>query len=178
MHEGVHQGLCSNAAKRAARARGSTTATAAVHFANLALTGPVQVTNLLTAPVAVKVWPSNDALPVGATAAAAVIVNGTSYRDGLTVHTPAQMVYRLGGHCSTFQRDISLDAAAKGGGTVDFQIWADNVMLYDSGVITGSSPTKTVRVGMNGYQTLRLVVTGAQDGIANDVADPTLVCGW
>lgn len=51
-------------------------------------------------------------------------------------------------------------------------------MLYDSGVITGSSPTKTVRVDLAGYQTLRLVVTDAQDGITNDVADwadPTLV---
>lgn len=83
----------------------------------------------------------------------------------------AQMVYRLGDHCSTFQSDIGLDAEAKGAGTVDFQVWADNVMLYDSGVITGSSPTKTVRVGLNGYQTLQLVVTDAQDGITNDVAD-------
>jgi len=211
--------------------RGSTAATATVNFANLALSGPVQVTNLLTgavmspavstgsfsasvpatgavllkltgtdplafnAPlalsnwiwasthsgaVAVKVWPSNDALPVGATAAAAITVNGTSYRDGLTVNAPAQMVYRLGGHCSTFQSDIGLDAAAKGAGTVDFQVWADNVMLYDSGVINGSSPTKTVHVGLSGYQTLRLVVTDGQDGVANDVADwadPTLVCG-
>ncbi|WP_213777059.1 NPCBM/NEW2 domain-containing protein [Caballeronia sp. dw_276] len=211
--------------------RGSAAATATVNFANLALSGPVQVTNLLTgevlspgvsagsfsasvpatgvvllkltgtdplalnAPlalqnwiwastqsgqVAAKVWPSNDALPVGAAAAASVIVNGTSYRDGLTVNAPAQMVYRLGGHCSSFQSDIGLDAAAKGAGTVDFQVWADNVMLYDSGVINGSSPTKTVHVSLNGYQTLRLVVTDAQDGVANDVADwadPTLVCG-
>ncbi len=211
--------------------RGSAAATATVNFANLALSGPVQVTNLVTGEVlspalstgsfsasvpatgvvllklagtdplafkaplalqnwiwastqsgkiAAKVWPSQDALPVGATAAASVIVNGTSYRDGLAVNAPAQMVYRLGGNCSTFQSDIGLDAAAKGVGTVDFQVWADNVMLYDSGVITGSSPTKTVRVSLNGYQTLRLVVTGAQDGVANDVADwadPTLVCG-
>ncbi|KQR73629.1 hypothetical protein ASG35_21835 [Burkholderia sp. Leaf177] len=211
--------------------RGSAAATATVNFANLALSGPVQVTNLLTgavlspggssgsfsasvpatgvvllkltgtdplalnAPlalqnwiyastqsgqVAAKVWPSTDALPVGAIAAASVIVNGTSYRDGLTVSAPAQMVYRLGGHCSSFQSDIGLDAAAKGAGTVDFQVWADNTMLYDSGVINGSSPTKTVRVSLSGYQTLRLVVTDAQDGVANDVADwadPTLVCG-
>ena len=107
--------------------RGPAAATATVNFANLALSGPVQVTNLLTgevlspassagsfsasvpatgvillkltgtdplafkAPlalqnwiwattqsgaVAAKVWPSTDALPVGATAAAAINLNG------------------------------------------------------------------------------------------------------
>lgn len=130
-------------------------------------------------PVAVKVSPSAAPLPLGASATAVVNVHGASYIDGLTVNAPAQLVYRLGSGCTTFQSDIGLDAAAHGAGSVDFQVWADNVMLYDSGLVTSATPVKTVRVGIAGRKTLRLVVTDGQDGITNDVADwanPSLQC--
>jgi alpha-galactosidase len=129
--------------------------------------------------VAVKVFPAGSPLPTGATATGAVVVHGASYEDGLTVNAPAQLVYRLNGKCTTFQSDIGLDAAANGGGTVDYQVWADNIELYDSGLVTSSTPTKTVRVSVAGRNTLRLVITDGATGVTNDVADwanPTLVC--
>ena len=129
--------------------------------------------------VAAKVFPAGSSLPAGASAAASIVTHAKSYVDGLTVNAPAQLVYRLDGHCSTFQSDIGLDAAAQGAGSVDYQVWADNVELYDSGTVTSSTPIKTVRVGVAGRKTLRLVVTDGQDGVTNDVADwanPSLVC--
>ncbi len=129
--------------------------------------------------VAVKVFPTGSSLPTGASAAGAIVVHGSSYIDGMTLNAPAQLVYRLNGNCSTFQSDIGLDAAAQGGGTVDYQVWADNIELYDSGLVTSSTPIKTVKVSVAGRKTLRLVVTDGQTGVTNDVADwanPTLVC--
>lgn len=129
--------------------------------------------------VAVKVFPASSPLPTGASATGAVVVHGASYIDGMTVNAPAQLVYRLDGHCSTFQSDIGLDTAAQGAGTVDYQVWADNIELYDSGLVTSSTPTKTVQVSVAGRNTLRLVVTDGQQGVTNDVADwanPSLVC--
>ncbi|WP_345814178.1 NPCBM/NEW2 domain-containing protein [Paraburkholderia sp. PREW-6R] len=129
--------------------------------------------------VAVKVGPEGAALPVGTSATGAVVVHGTSYVDGMTVNAPAQIVYRLNGHCTTFQSDIGLDAAAQGAGSVDYQVWADNVELYDSGFVTNSTPVKTVRVSVAGRNTLRLVVTDGHDGVTGDIADwanPSLVC--
>jgi alpha-galactosidase len=58
-------------------------------------------------------------------------------------------------------------------------VWADDVELYDSGLVTSSTATKTVRVGVAGRNTLRLVITDGATGLTNDVADwanPTLVC--
>jgi alpha-galactosidase len=129
--------------------------------------------------VAVKTFPAGSPLPTGATATGAVVVHGASYIDGITVNAPAQLVYRLNGNCTTFQSDIGLDAAAQGGGTVDYQVWADNVELYDSGLVTSSTPIKTVKVSVAGRNTLRLVITDGATGITNDVADwanPSLVC--
>jgi alpha-galactosidase len=129
--------------------------------------------------VAVKVFPAGSPLPTGASATGAVVVHGSSYIDGITVNAPAQLVYRLNGNCTTFQSDIGLDAAAQGGGTVDYQVWADNVELYDSGLVTSSTPVKTVKVSVAGRSTLRLVVTDGATGVTNDVADwanPSLVC--
>ncbi|WP_181969764.1 NPCBM/NEW2 domain-containing protein [Paraburkholderia sp. DHOC27] len=129
--------------------------------------------------VAVKVFPNGSPLPTGATATGAVVVHGVSYIDGLTVNAPAQLVYRLNGKCTTFQSDIGLDAAAQGGGTVDYQVWADNVELYDSGLVANATPIKTVKVSVAGRNTLRLVITDGADGVTNDVADwanPSLAC--
>jgi glucose/arabinose dehydrogenase len=45
------------------------------------------------------------------------------------------------------------------------------VQLFDSGVMTGASPTQLANVDLTGRQTLRLVVTGGTDGVALDHAD-------
>ncbi len=47
----------------------------------------------------------------------------------------------------------------------------DGVLLYESGVITGSTPTKSVNVNTAGKSQLRLVVTDGGDGVNSDHAD-------
>ena len=47
----------------------------------------------------------------------------------------------------------------------------DGTKVYESGVIKGSAPTKSMAVNIQGASTLKLVVTDAGDGASNDWAD-------
>lgn len=138
--------------------------------------------NQAQSEVGVKVWPpaaSRPSLPAGAKPAAAIIAGGVAYRDGIAVSVPTQIVYRLGRQCSSFQSDIGLDNHSPASSHATFQVWADNVLLYDSGPLTVAAPPKTVRVDVSGRDTLRLVVTPRSGGDARDRAawaDPSVVC--
>ena len=52
-----------------------------------------------------------------------------------------------------------------------FQVFADNVKIYDSAVMTGSSATKQIDVPVAGTQQLKLVVTDGGDNIDWDHGD-------
>ena len=58
-----------------------------------------------------------------------------------------------------------------------FRVYGDSVLLYDSGVMTGTSVTKTVDVDVTGFQVLRLVVdtNGSTNSDHADWADARLV---
>jgi hypothetical protein len=64
-----------------------------------------------------------------------------------------------------------LDDEAGTNGTVAFRLYADNVLMYDSGTMTNSSPTHSVRVNLAGKRTLRLQVADGGDGNTWDHAD-------
>ncbi len=60
-----------------------------------------------------------------------------------------------------------------------FQVFGDAVKLYDSGVMTGTTATKSVSVDLTGKSTFRLVVTDGGNGIDydhGDWADAKLIC--
>ena len=98
-------------------------------------------------------------------------LNGVTYSKGLGTHAGSEIVYALGGNYTRFISDIGVDDESFNGGSVVFQVWADGIKIYDSGVMTGISTTKTVDVDVTGRQALRLVVTDAGDGNGRDHAD-------
>lgn len=100
-----------------------------------------------------------------------IILNGTTYAKGLGVHAASDVQYNLAGKYSTFMSDIGVDDEVGTNGSVIFQVFADGVKLYDSGTMTGSTPTKQVNVDITGKNTLQLVVTDAGNGINSDHAD-------
>jgi glucose/arabinose dehydrogenase len=77
----------------------------------------------------------------------------------------------LGGAYNSFFAYVGVDDEVGSSGSVVFQIWADGVQLFDSGVMTGTSFTQLANVNVTGRQNLRLVVTGGGDNINNDHAD-------
>ena len=106
------------------------------------------------------------------------------YAQGYGVHAGSELRFNLAGSggakCFNFTADVGIDAEVGSRGSVVFQVFADGVKLYDSGVMKGSSATKRVNVGVVGKKELKLIVTDAGDGISYDHADwadPRLECG-
>jgi hypothetical protein len=54
---------------------------------------------------------------------------------------------------------------------VIFQVWADGSLLFDSGVMTGATATRSVNVNIAGRTELRLTVAGGIDTMNSDHAD-------
>ncbi|WP_190694442.1 NPCBM/NEW2 domain-containing protein [Nostoc sp. FACHB-152] len=100
-----------------------------------------------------------------------ITLNGFTYNKGLGVHATSEITYALNGAYNSFFAYIGVDDEVGANGSVIFQVWADGVQLFDSGVMTGGSTTKLVNVDVTGRQTLRLVVTDGGNSDAFDHAD-------
>lgn len=100
-----------------------------------------------------------------------ITLNGMTYAKGLGAHASSQVVYNLAGQYKTFASDIGVDDEVGSRGTVVFQVYLDNVKVYDSGVMTGSSATQSFGLDVTGKQQLKLVITDGGDGYNYDHAD-------
>ncbi|MFD2934253.1 NPCBM/NEW2 domain-containing protein [Spirosoma flavum] len=100
-------------------------------------------------------------------------LNGVTYPKGLGIHAPADITYNLGGKYTIFSTAMGIDdeMSNDGCGTVNFNIYVDNVLVYSSGKMTPASATKSIDLNVSGKQTLRLVVTDGGDGNTCDHAD-------
>ncbi|MBL8211862.1 MAG: NPCBM/NEW2 domain-containing protein, partial [Bryobacterales bacterium] len=98
-------------------------------------------------------------------------LNGVNYTKGLGVHASSEIRFTLGGTCSTLTSDVGVDDEMGVEGSIVFQVWGDAVKLYDSGIMTGTTATKSVSVDLTGKNELRLIVTDAADGIGADHGD-------
>ena len=87
-------------------------------------------------------------------------LNGVQYGKGLGVHAYSELRYALYGSCNYMTARVGIDSEVPTGvGNVDFQVWGDGTLLYDSGYLTGGSPRQSINVDLTGFQTLGLVVT-------------------
>ena len=102
-----------------------------------------------------------------------ISIRGATYPKGLGVHAFSNVVYNLAtaGSCTAFISDIGVDDETFGAGAVVFQVWADGIQLYDSGVMTGTMAAKNVNTNITGRSQLTLVVNDGGDGLTSDHAD-------
>ncbi len=100
-----------------------------------------------------------------------ITLNGTTYAKGLGVHAFSGVEFRLGGIASRFQSDIGVDDEVGTNGSVDFQVYADGMKIFDSGVLRGGAPHQTVDLDVTGVNRLTLGVNNADDGTDLDHAD-------
>ena len=106
-------------------------------------------------------------------------IGGQVYDKGLWTNAVASIGYYLGGTCTHFETDIGIDDSKGNNGSVIFQIYADDAMVYQSPVLHGADPVVHASVDLSGARSMRIAVTDAGDGITNDNADwgnPTLTC--
>ncbi|HUA39577.1 MAG TPA: NPCBM/NEW2 domain-containing protein [Candidatus Sulfopaludibacter sp.] len=100
-----------------------------------------------------------------------ITLNGVTYTNGIGVNAYSGVEYRLGAVASRFQSDIGVDDEVGSNGSVVFQVYADGLKIYDSGVMRGGAPHQTIDLDVTGVNRLTLGVNDADDGIANDHAD-------
>lgn len=91
-------------------------------------------------------------------------LRGAAYEKGLGVHSPSLIRYRLGQACTRFIADVGIDDNEGGRGSAQFEVWADGELLFESGLLTGTSPVSSVSVDLSGHRELRLFMGGGGDG--------------
>lgn len=91
-------------------------------------------------------------------------LNGVVYSRGLGVHAPSSVKYNLTpGQFARFTSDIGVDDEVGTGGSVIFTVLLDNKEVYNSGLMTGSSATKTVDIDLGQATSIILKVDADGD---------------
>ncbi len=98
-------------------------------------------------------------------------IAGHHYDKGLGVHAASLITYRLAGACTLFTSDVGVDDEATELASVVFQVWADGQKLFDSGVMKGKMPGKSLSVDITGKSELSLFVDNGGDDRHQDHVD-------
>ena len=96
---------------------------------------------------------------------------GVVYPKGIGTHAVSDILYNLNGHYGSFLSEIGIDDEVLGRGSVDFQVLADGSLIYDSGIVLGTTTPKAINLNVSGVNQLTLHVGDAGDGIDYDHAD-------
>jgi alpha-galactosidase len=98
-------------------------------------------------------------------------IQGQTYDHGFGTHAASRLVIDLHGSARRFTARVGVDDETNGQGSVAFRVIGDRKTLFDSGVMRGKEPAKTVDVDVSGVTKLILSVTDGGDGITWDHAD-------
>jgi hypothetical protein len=101
----------------------------------------------------------------------AIKLAGVTYSKGLGTNATSDIVYNLAGGYQSFMSDIGVDDKQTVDGTVVFQVFADGTLIYDSGIMTAASATRSINLNVAGVQSLRLHVGDGGDDESYDWAD-------
>jgi alpha-galactosidase len=98
-------------------------------------------------------------------------LGGKVFATGVGTHAKSEIAISLFGNAKRFTATVGVDDETDGRGSVKFQVYGDNTLLADSGVLKGHDPAKELTVDLSNKKVLRLVVDDADDGIDYDHAD-------
>jgi alpha-galactosidase len=121
--------------------------------------------------------PPGDGVPLS--------IGGTVYPKGLGTHAHAELLYYIGGRCTSLGVDVGVDDSKDprplpNQSTVTFEIWADGTKAADSGLRTWQDGPVHLTGDLTGASFLRIVTTDGGDGNSFDRGDwaaPVLTCG-
>ena len=99
-------------------------------------------------------------------------IGGQVFASGLGCYSTSAIAYDLGGQAFAFSSWVGIDDSAGASGSAAFQVLADGVVLFDSGVLTGAdAPLFTGRLNLRGVRELILLVRDGGDGAQDDLAN-------
>jgi alpha-glucosidase (family GH31 glycosyl hydrolase) len=99
----------------------------------------------------------------------ALRMNGLLFRRGLGVGPASRIDLRLQGQWRLLRADLGIDDACRAAGGLQFQVWGDERLLYDSGLVKAPGVVKP-ELDIRGLSTLSLRTLGAQG------SQPAQVC--
>jgi hypothetical protein len=105
------------------------------------------------------------------TAALPLQIGNKTYAHGLGHHAAGEISVDLNGLYHRFEATVGVQPIGGSLGSVVFQVFVDDALAFDSGVMRDNSPAKPVSVPLNAAKELRLVVTDAGDGYVSDCAN-------
>jgi len=97
-------------------------------------------------------------------------MNGLRFRRGLGVNAGSRIDLRLDGNWRLLRADLGIDDQCRAAGGMQFQVWGDGRLLYDSGLVKAPGVVKP-ELDVRGLQRLSLRTLGAQGD------SPAQVCG-
>jgi len=96
-------------------------------------------------------------------------INGQKYQLGVGVFADSDLRYALDGQYQSLISDVGVDDKVGVNGSLNFQVFGDGQLLFESGPMTGRMGTKRVNVDVRGVSELQLVVTHAGEGAATSL---------
>ncbi|MGH8083280.1 MAG: TIM-barrel domain-containing protein, partial [Lysobacter sp.] len=99
----------------------------------------------------------------------ALRMNGLLFRRGLGVAATSRIDLRLKGQWRLLRSDLGIDDACRAAGGLQFQVWGDGRLLYDSGLVKAPGVVKP-ELDIRGLSSLSLRTLGAQG------SQPAQVC--
>lgn len=94
-------------------------------------------------------------------------MNGLQFRRGLGVGADSRIDLKLDGGWQMLRADLGIDDSCRAAGGLQFQVWADDRLIYDSGLVQAPAVVKP-ELDIRGLRGLSLRTLGAQS---------TQVCG-
>jgi alpha-glucosidase len=111
---------------------------------------------------------------------ASMRMNGLQFRRGLGVGASSRIDLRLHGQWQLLRADLGIDDACRAAGGLQFQLWGDGRLLYDSGLVKAPAVVKP-ELDIRGLSHLSLRTLGAQGSqpaqVCADWANAVLIGG-
>ncbi|HWU71075.1 MAG TPA: NPCBM/NEW2 domain-containing protein, partial [Pseudoxanthomonas sp.] len=93
--------------------------------------------------------------------AADMRMNGLQFRRGLGVGADSRLDVNLQGNWQLLRADLGVDDSCRAAGGLQFQVWGDGRLLYDSGLVKAPGVVKP-ELDIRGLRNLSLRTLGAQ----------------
>ena len=96
---------------------------------------------------------------------------GKIYEQGLGAHSESQVYLRFPDKFKSFSGLCCIDDEVGSAGSVIFRIYSEDRLLFESPLVRGGEPPRSFSVPVAGLNSLRLSISGTDDGAVNDHAD-------
>lgn len=101
----------------------------------------------------------------------ALKLNGKRFDKGLGVTAVSDLTYDLSRNYRVLRGEIGMDDYGNGESSVIFRVFTDGNEIFNSGAMDNASANQTINLDITGAESLRLVVTRADNGSAIANAD-------